>query len=128
MMSEQQNVQAVQAMYAAFGNGDIPGLLAYISEDIVWQAHSPTDEALAVPFQGHAGVLQFFQLLDKTLRMDEFEPKDYIAQGDRVVALGHLKTTHRETGEVIRSEFAMLWTLKDGKAVRFFEYGNDKRL
>ena len=127
-MSEQENVQKVQAMYAAFGNGDIQGILAHMSEEIQWQAYSPDDAVLAVPFQGHAGVAQFFRLLGETLHMDAFEPKEYIAQGERVIALGHLKTTMRKTGERIRTEFAMLWTFQNGKAIRFFEYGNDTHL
>ena len=127
-MNEQQNVQAVREMYAAFGRGDMQGILSHISEEIQWQAHSPTDEKFARPFQGHAGVAQFFQMLNETLTMDVFEPREYIAQGEKVVAIGNLKTTLRENGDQVRTEFAMLWTFRDGKAIRFFEYGNDTRL
>ena|ERR1051325_4741329 len=125
-MSEQQNVQAVQAMYAAFGNRDMQGVMAYLSEDIVWQAYNPSDDALAVRFQGHEGVMRFFQLLDQIYTMDEFEPREYVAQGDKVIALGHLKMTFRATGQRVSNHFAMLWTFRDGKVVSFFEYGNDQ--
>ena len=124
-MSEQQNVQAVQAMYAAFGNGDIQGILAHLSEEVEWRAYSPYDASLARTYTGHAGVGQFFQELNAAMSMDVFEPKEYVAQGDKVVALGNLQTTMRNTGEATRTDFAMLWTFRDGKAIRFFEYGND---
>ena len=40
-MNEQDNVRAVQAIFAAFGQGDIPGVLSALSEDVEWQISAP---------------------------------------------------------------------------------------
>ena len=45
---EAQNTKAVQDAYAAFGRGDVPAILASLSDDVVWMGvygtgkHVPT--------------------------------------------------------------------------------------
>jgi hypothetical protein len=59
-----------------------------------------------VPFagkwQGHEGVRQFFSKVFEVRDVIEFEPEEYVAQGDKVVALGdflmRIKATARELG------------------------------
>ena len=47
---------------------------------------------------------------------------ELIAGGDQVVALGRYSGTYRETGKPMHADFAHVWTLRDGKAVRFRQY------
>src|SRR4051794_17218577 len=61
-MSEQANTKLVQDMYAAFGRGDVPGLLNGIADDCVWETVGPAGKS---PFfgvwRGRDGVGKFFQ-------------------------------------------------------------------
>jgi len=88
-MNEQQNTQVVRQAYACFQAGDIPGLLDLCAEDIEWEL----DKTEEVPFsgarRGKDAVMEFFSTLDQSQHPLQFEPREFIAQGDKVVALGH---------------------------------------
>jgi ketosteroid isomerase-like protein len=34
-------ISTVQSMYAAFGRGDVPGILAHLSPDVSWEFEAP---------------------------------------------------------------------------------------
>lgn len=121
-MSEQENITIVQRAYQNFKNGDISSLLDLFSEDIDW--HLPEVEHL--PFSGkHKGrdeVAGFFQSLAESQDVMMFNPQDFIAQGDKVVVLGDYSWRVRSTNREFMSDWAHVWTVKDGKLVAFKEY------
>ena len=49
-MSAERNIEIVQQAYAAFGRGDIPGILEHIDDRVVW--NSVIGCADYVPFAG----------------------------------------------------------------------------
>jgi len=121
---ESQNTKIVQDAYAAFLRGDVTSLLGLMSDDIVWEPVLGT--ASHVPFsgkrQGKPAVAEFFQLVATNEDFSQFEAREFIAQGDAVVAVGHYRATTKSTGKTFDSDFAMVFTLKDGKVVRFREF------
>jgi ketosteroid isomerase-like protein len=123
-MSEAQNTKVVQDAYAAFGRGDIPALLGHMTDDILWQPVIGTSKQ--VPFSGErkgkAGVAEFFQQVAETEDFQLFEPREFIAQGNTVVALGHYRAVTKTTGKSFDSPFAMVFTLRDGKVASFREF------
>jgi ketosteroid isomerase-like protein len=121
-MSEQQNVQAVQNAYAAFGRGDIQGVLNILSDDVEW--HLPGEGLIpqAGTYRGKDDVGRFFQKLGQTAKFDNFEPRTFIAQGDNVVALGRYNGTVPQTGRQFESEWAMVFTFQGNKVAKFREY------
>lgn len=123
-MSEAQNTKVVQDAYAAFGRGDIPTLLGYMTDDIHWRPVIGT--ATHVPFSGErrgkAGVAEFFKQVSETEDFQQFEPREYIAQGDQVVALGHYRAVTRTTGKAFEADFVMVFTLRGGKIAAFREF------
>ena len=58
----------------------------------------------------------------------QFEPKEFVAQGDKVVALGHYAWHVRSTGREWESDFAHVFTVEDGKVRRFQEYTDSAAL
>jgi ketosteroid isomerase-like protein len=119
-MSEQANVQAVQEAYAAYKRGDVQAILDRLSKDVVWVA--PGVEPVAGTYHGPGEVARFFQLVAEISDFSSFEPEEYVAQGDRVVVLGHYKATVRNTGRVYDCDWAMAFTFRDGKVSKFQEY------
>ena len=123
-MSEAQNTKVVQDAYAAFGRGDIPGLLDFMTDDIQWQPVIGT--AKSVPFsgarKGKTGVAEFFKIVGETEDFQLFEPREFIAQDDKVVALGHYRAVTKSTGKTFDSPFAMVFTLRGGKVAGFREF------
>jgi ketosteroid isomerase-like protein len=42
-VNEQENLQVVHQAYEAFGRGDVPGVLAMLTEDVEWSTPGPPD-------------------------------------------------------------------------------------
>ena len=123
-MSEAQNTKVVQDAYAAFGRGDIPALLSYMTDDIHWRPVIGTAEH--VPFSGErkgkAGVGEFFKQVAESEDFQQFEPREFVAQGDKVVAIGHYRAVTKVTGKTFESDFVMVFTLREGKVATFQEF------
>ncbi len=121
-MSEQENIGVAQQAYNNFKTGDIQALLALLSDNIEWQL----PEVANVPFTGkrtgRAAVGEFFALVGANQDVLSFEPRDFIAQGDKVVSLGHYEWRVKANGREFGSDFAHVFTIRDGKVVAFKEY------
>lgn len=124
-MEEARNTKVVQEAYAAFSRGDIQTLLSKFADDIVWTAvygagsHVPT----AGERRGKAAVAEFFKQVAENINFSHFEPKEFIATGDKVVALGHYTAT-TPMKKSFDSDFAMVFTLWNGQVARFQEFCN----
>lgn len=123
-MGELENTKVVQGAYAAFGRGDIPGVLSAVADDVDWHGviGAGTHVPMHGPRRGHSQVAQFFQQVGENLDFKTFEPREFLAQGDKVVTLGHYEGTIKKTQRSMKSDFVMVFTLKNGKIVRFREY------
>ena len=53
-----------------------------------------------------------------------FEAREFIAQGDKVVALVHGESTIKRTKRDVVNDGAHVLTMRDGKLVRFVGYDN----
>ena len=122
-MQEAQNTKVVQDAYAAFSRGDVQGILANLADDVVWTAvygagpHVPTGGER----RGQAAVAEFFRQVAENIQFSRFEPREFIATGDKVVALGHYTAT-TPAKMAFDSDFAMVFTLRNGKVTRFQEF------
>jgi ketosteroid isomerase-like protein len=121
-MGEQENERVVQEMYAAFGRGDIPGVLDTLADDIEWRIAGPSELAYAGLHRGRDEVAKFFGVLGQAAEFEVFEPREYFARGDKVVVLGHERQRVKATGRVVETEWAMVFTLRAGKIARFQDY------
>lgn len=128
MVRDDAAVAQVQAAYGDFGRGDIPALLDRLTDDIVW---TTPGEGTAIPnagrLQGKAQVAQFFAGIGETLDFHEFNPSEYVSQGDVVVALGNWDATVRGTNVRIKDVFAMVFRLRGGKIAEFREYSDSRQ-
>ena len=122
-MAENENVQVVRDAYAAFQRGDIPGLLGLMSEDVTWDTPGATD---VIPYagskRGREGVAGFFSALAGSERITHFEPREFTAQGDRVIVEGNYKGSVISTGRGYDIDWLHVFRIADGKIKSFREY------
>jgi ketosteroid isomerase-like protein len=112
----------VRGFYEALGRGDVPGVLGRLHDRLEWT------EAERFPY--YSGTWHSPQeVLDKLLvpitrDWDGFsaKPHDFVADGDRVVALGVYSGTSKATGKSMTSPFAHVWTVRDGRLASFNMY------
>ncbi len=122
-MSEQTNVDVVQRMYAAVGGGDIPTVLDLLADDVEWVLQGPSVIPWAGTHRGREAVGEFFSMLGQNLDFEQFEPREFVAQGDTVVVLGYERSLVKPTGRTFEQEWAHVYKLRDGKIAqaRFIE-------
>lgn len=121
-MNEQQNLDVVRDGYARFGRGDLDGLMTLFDEQIEWTTPGPSDLPIAGRRRGHRQVREFFGALAAMVDMERFEPKEFIAQGDRVVVTGDETFRMKASGHRMSAPWAHIFRLRDGKVVQFDEY------
>ena len=118
-MNAQENKQVVMEGYQMFQHGDIPHLLERYHDDAQW--FEP--DAEYVPFAGkHLGkpeIARFFQMLDENAQALRFEPREFIAEGDKVVVTGDATWLCKLTGRSYDSPWVHVFTMRDGKVSRF---------
>jgi ketosteroid isomerase-like protein len=122
-MSEAHNTKIVQDCYAAFGRGDVQNIINALDESIVWKGVYGAGPQVPTSGErrGKAAVGEFFKQVGASLTFSAFEPKEFIATGDKVVALGHYTAT-TPVKKRFDSDFAMVFTLRNGKITHFQEF------
>lgn len=118
----ENNVQIVQDCYNKFGEGDVAGILGNCAEDIAWNTPELENATFGGKRSGHMEVGEFFSRMNAEEQVIKFEPKEFIAQGDRVVALGTYGATVRATGRSYETDWVHVFTVRDGKITNFDEF------
>jgi ketosteroid isomerase-like protein len=119
----QDNVALVQAIYAAFGTGDVPGVVSRMSPDIVWNEAENFIYADSNPYLGPEAILTgVFARLGTDWEGFAAVPDEFLDAGDAVVVLGRYRGTYKETGRALDAQLVHVWRVEDGKAVAFQQY------
>jgi ketosteroid isomerase-like protein len=122
-VSAEENTRLVQSAYEAFGQRDMAAFAEMMADDIEWvDPGDPDDDPNAGTFKGKEAVLGWFGGLASTLDYTTFEPREFIAQNDKVVSLVYSEATVRDTGRAFVNPEAHVWTIRDGKLARFQSY------
>ncbi len=120
MTGEDENIHTVNKLYDAFRRRDISSLLDMFTDDAI--LHGPT-HAGVLPWgglhKGRRGVAEFFSAVGESLKLQQFELRDFIAQGNKVVVFGYQKGQAKPTGRPYETEFVHLWSIRDGKFTEF---------
>ena len=120
-MSEQQNLDAVRSVYAAFGRADLEGILGVLDPEVSWRTPGSPDLPTGGLRRGVAEVREFFRLLLKTFDVQDFYPTDFLSQGDKVVVLGTSREGPKGTGRLVDFRWVHVFTFRAGKIVEFEE-------
>ena len=115
-----QHAKTVAEIYAAFGRGDIAGILGTLREDVEWE-HDAVDHGIPwlAPRQGRAQVAGVGEAL-RALDIRRFEPKRILADDTMAAAVIHVEIAVRATGRVINDVELHLWTFDaQGTVARF---------
>ncbi len=120
-----ENVTFVQNAYDTFNRGDIqavfgaldPEVEFYQSEEVPWGGR----------YHGHKEVGAFLQKLTSAIE-SKFKANQFVDSGDQVVAVGYTRGIARATGKEFEVPAVHVWTLKNGKILRFDAYIDNPRM
>jgi ketosteroid isomerase-like protein len=112
------NTTVVREGYERFMAQDVEGVLALFSPELVWEIPGP--QALAGEYRGPDGAAEFFTKLPQYWESIEVRPLEFLADGERVVAIGrHLIGRNGRKYDI---PFVHVWTVRDGRVTSFREY------
>jgi uncharacterized protein len=124
-----RNIETVQSIYAAFGAGDVPAILARLADDVSWE-HDWGMEPLKwyAPRRGPAEVPGFFASLGD-FDFLQFEPVNFLAGGNQVVAIIRVELAVKANGKRFKDLEGHLWTFgPDGKVTGFRHFADTRQL
>jgi ketosteroid isomerase-like protein len=111
--------ETVQAMYAAFGRGDIATLLEHVTDDVVWTHRGSIGLPYMGTFHGKQALLQWFGDVAEYDGIQAFEPREFLAGPDHVTVLGWERTQALPGGGVFETDWVHVMNLRGGKVCRF---------
>lgn len=124
MSTTDRNVKTIQAIFAAFGRGDVATVLANVTDDTAWGFNGGRREvAWHGPWRGKNELPGFFQAMGEHMGIIAFEPRAFHAAGDHVFVPLRIAYTVKRTGKKVDEEQLQWWTCDAaGKVVRLQHY------
>jgi hypothetical protein len=123
-MSEPNNALRVEAIFDAFGRGDIPYILDQLADDVRWIAHLEPIVPWAGDYSGKDTVPAYFQALVSSVEVTGHAVNRLVAQDDTVVAIGEVSFRPGTTGKESSSSWVYVWKLRDGKVCSYDQYND----
>ena len=120
-MSIEENVQLVKDFFAAIGRRDEQALLGLVAEDFEWIIPGE-GWPLAGTHRGHAGVSATLRKASEEVETSYPEPPEFVAQGDRVLAIGVATGKIKATNKAFRDDWVFDITVRKGKLTKIREY------
>ena len=119
---EKANVELVLRLYRAMEAQDEPAIAECMADGIVFEVVGPRGSQFAGSHHGRHRVLvrissNFTLFADLVLRIETV-----VAQGDTVVAIGHVTGRHVATNTVFESYWIMHYTCSLGKITHWRDY------
>jgi ketosteroid isomerase-like protein len=118
-----ENVVVVRGVIDGWLRGD-PATLELISDDVVYV--SPPTMPDGRTYHGHEGVLQWVVDWGQEWTDYELDVLRYRDLGDRVVTVERNRATGKRSGVGVDMQTVSLWTLRDGKVVRWQGYATEE--
>lgn len=121
-MNEDANIQTLREAYLKFQTGDFSGLIEHFDDDIYFIV----PEIENVPYGGlwhrKPAAIKFFEILTSAEDISDYEAREFIATGDKVVVLGRMTSTVRSTGRHYSTEWVHVHTMQAGMITNFTVY------
>jgi ketosteroid isomerase-like protein len=116
----QENVEVIRRCDAAISRGDVDSFLLGIHPDVEFV---PRRAAVQGNYHGHAGMRKYIAENDESFDLFEVGNTEFRDLGDRVLAFGTVRVRGRESGVEVTHPTAFLVMFRDGKIIRFEDFG-----
>ena len=120
-MNEQENTKLVKRVYELFKSGDVEGFLNMFSDDVSWETPKVENTPFNGKISGKENLVNWITAYNEAEEMTVFEQDEFIAQGDKVVMLGHCETRTKAANKEFATNLVHIMTVKDGKVTEFLE-------
>jgi uncharacterized protein len=126
MNTAQASSETVKQFFAAFGKGDVEGIVGTFDPAatiVAVRAGEREHDELYGSYRGKQGAREFVANLGRTFDTQAFSVDAILAEGDTAFARGSFTHKVKATGKLYSSDWALTCVVRDGKIVeyRFFE-------
>src|SRR5699024_5954812 len=111
----------VEAMFAAFTEGNVDKILDTVSDNSVWIYHG-TQVIPKSRVEGKEGARKFFSNILNNTEVLHFEPKQFIVQDNMVAVLGSEHQRVKRSGKELKQEWVQVYTVKNNLITRMEEF------
>lgn len=120
------NLTTVQQIYNCFAQGDVPGILSKLSDDVTFfNGSDPRVASFGGTFNGKNEVIRFFQNLGSTTQTTYFEPSDFREAGNQVVNQVRHDGVVNVTGRPFSVTVLFTWTFNEAGQVTDWKGAGD---
>jgi len=130
IVSNPENIGIVDALYKAFGTGDIPAVLAMLDPKVEWIEAEGNLYADGNPYIGPDAVLNgvFARVGEDYEYFNVVDVKLHEMSNNQVLATLRYQAKLKKTEKTIDAQVAHHWTLNDGKITKFQQHVDTKQL
>lgn len=114
----------VQRMLGAFGAGNMEELKTTLSADSTWVYHGPKEVPYAGTYVGKDEVVRFIGTIIQHTNIEGFGVDGFVAEGDKVVVLGHEKQLIKKNGLLLDQRWVMVYTVSNGLITHLDEFAD----
>lgn len=117
------NIDVVNRIYTAFGQGNIPAVLDLFDPSIEWFAAENSPLADRSPYRGRSQVVEgVFTRIGLEFPGLAIQVDELLDAGDKIVMLGRYHGVRKATGRGFQAQVAHIWTIAGGKVTKFQQY------
>lgn len=122
-MTNQDHIELVKAVYAAFGAGDVEALLDLVADDISFELPEMDEVPLDTVYRGKEGIRKFMADRDGVLQYTDFQIFRFFSDQDHVFVLGETAGIVLNTEKPFRFPWLELFEItQDNRVRRFREF------
>jgi ketosteroid isomerase-like protein len=118
-----ENINLIDKIYEAFGRRDYASVLEHFGPTFEWIAAVNSPLADRSPYRGLDEVREgVFKRIAEGFERLTVKVDEILEASDKVVVLGFYDGVYKPNGRRFQAQVAHIWTLANGKAVKFQQY------
>ncbi len=117
----------VDKMFSAFSDGDVEKLVETVSEDTVW-IYRGTQIIPPGTFEKKEGVRTFFTNILERTEIINFEPRQFIVEGNMVVVLGNEHQKVKRSGRELKQKWVQIYTVENNLITKMEEFATSEEV
>jgi ketosteroid isomerase-like protein len=109
------DIDVVRAVFAAFAERDVEGVLAHAGTDLVFNPVTADYAGRSGPYLGHDGLRQYFRDLAEVWDELHLVPVDFRQNGETILVTGRVSA--RSPARIVAGSTGWIWRVVDGRVV-----------
>jgi ketosteroid isomerase-like protein len=115
MAMDETDRDVIEAVYTAFAERDVEGVIAHLHPDVEFSAVTGEEAGRADPYRGHDGVRQYFRDVAEIWDELRIVPGDYRHDGDKILVTGRVSA--RSPARIVAGSTGWIWRLVERRVV-----------